>query len=192
MKTAYKLIEWIRTALQLKNQKLNTLSRRHCEPWLLNVQVALGHVEAEICLDADSAALGFKDGEINTQRGYGHPDLHARMEGCQNSSVRKTARSLIPADVKVGAVRISATGWEGWIIEGLKVNSLSCWRPVLIFEISIVVIAYNIRQGRTPWSHLQAESVCREQKNKKTCILYTSLLFNLQLSIMDPAVIRLH
>lgn len=86
-----------------------------------SLQVALGHEEAEICLDADSAALGFKDGEINTQRGYGHPDLHARLDGCQNSSVRKPAHALIPADVKVGAVRISATGWEGWIIEGLKV-----------------------------------------------------------------------
>lgn len=87
----------------------------------IHVQVALGHEEAEICLDADPAALGFKDGEINTQRGYGHPDLHARLDGCQNSSVRKSAQSLIPSDVRVGAVRISATGWEGWIIKGLKV-----------------------------------------------------------------------
>lgn len=87
------------------------------------MQVALGHQEADICLDANDSVIGFKDGEITARRGYAHPGLHDRLEGCTNLTTRKTAQSVIPPEVKVGAVRISATGWEGWILEGLKVTS---------------------------------------------------------------------
>ena len=65
--------------------------------------------------------LGFKDGEVSLQRGYGHPEAHSKTNACQLSTVRQPAHSLIPPEVRVGAIRISATGWEGWIIEGLKV-----------------------------------------------------------------------
>ena len=29
---------------------------------------------------------------------------------------------LVPDGVEVGAVRISVTGWEGWVLEGLQVS----------------------------------------------------------------------
>lgn len=89
----------------------------------LVMQVALGHEEAEICLDSDEGSLGLKDGEVSVHRGYGRPELHSNLRGCQSSTVRKPAHALILPDVKVGAIRISATGWEGWIIRGLEVDS---------------------------------------------------------------------
>lgn len=65
----------------------------------------------------------FKDSEINARRGYGSLEVHNRLESCQLMSVRRTANSLVLPEVEVGAVRISAAGWEGWIIEGLRVRS---------------------------------------------------------------------
>jgi len=31
----------------------------------------------------------------------------------------------VPANVEVGAVRVSVTGWDGWVLEGLQVTFLS-------------------------------------------------------------------
>lgn len=84
----------------------------------------MGHKDCEICLDVNMTGMGYKDSEINTRRGYGHPTVHGKLEECQQRGVRKHPRALIPPDVKVGAVRISATGWEGWILEGMKVPIL--------------------------------------------------------------------
>ena len=88
------------------------------------LQVAVGHEEQDICLDADSSQLEMSSREVDALRGYGHPDLHAALEGCQRLAQRRPAHSLIPPDVEVGAIRISATGWEGWVLEGLKVRAI--------------------------------------------------------------------
>jgi hypothetical protein len=82
------------------------------------VQVALGADDAPICADPGP------QGRVEVARGYGHPDTHvvAPEKGiCQRFARRKPGTGFVPPDVEVGAIRISATGWEGWVIEGLKV-----------------------------------------------------------------------
>eukprot|EP00884_Botryococcus_braunii_P017341 jgi/Botrbrau1/4290/Bobra.0390s0030.1 len=45
--------------------------------------------------------------------------------GCVSAFARrKPGGGFVPPDVEVGAIRISATGWEGWVIEGLKAIAL--------------------------------------------------------------------
>ena len=73
-------------------------------------------------MDVETSSAEFKDREINAHRGYGSPEIHSKLANCQLPSVRKPANSLVLPEVQVGAIRISATGWEGWIIEGLKVS----------------------------------------------------------------------
>ena len=31
----------------------------------------------------------------------------------------------MPEDVEVGALRVSVTGWDGWVLEGLRVSAQS-------------------------------------------------------------------
>ena len=85
-------------------------------------QVALGHAEREICLDGVADADSVLPVGVEVARGYGHPKLHEEMEGCSRRAMRKPAGAFVPPDVEVGAVRISVTGWEGWVVEGLKVT----------------------------------------------------------------------
>lgn len=63
---------------------------------------------------------------VEMLRGYTSMALHglAPHQGCQRVVKRKVVSNLIPANVEVGAVRISANGWEGWVVEGLQVNIL--------------------------------------------------------------------
>ena len=84
-------------------------------------QVALGHEEADMCMDVEAHGLG-RGVEVDGQRGYGHPDLHSPRRGCQRRALRRPGGALIAPDVEVGAVRISATGWEGWILQGIEVR----------------------------------------------------------------------
>ena len=42
---------------------------------------------------------------------------------CTRSGKRVAASALVPNDVAIGAVRISAGGWEGAVLEGLEVSS---------------------------------------------------------------------
>lgn len=60
--------------------------------------------------------------DVDTMRGYGHPDVHSNLQGCQTLAHRHQAHKFVSPDVDVGAIRISATGWEGWVLEGLKVS----------------------------------------------------------------------
>lgn len=86
-------------------------------------QVALGHKEKEICVDAEPSALEMSPREVDQVRGYGHPDFHDSLEFCRRKAVRRPGHSLMLPDIEVGAIRISVTGWEGWVVEGLKVGS---------------------------------------------------------------------
>ena len=90
--------------------------------------------------------------QLDLARGYGHPGLHAlqsdlsaaapaaaptgaaqpgggldrRWAGsnCTRTAHRAVATVAMPEGVEVGAVRISATGWEGAIVQGLKVSKV--------------------------------------------------------------------
>ena len=42
---------------------------------------------------------------------------------CVRAVQRRRGASLVPEDVEVGAVRVSVTGWDGWVLEGLRVCS---------------------------------------------------------------------
>ena len=90
----------------------------------LLLQVALGRRKEAICLDpwlerSHEAALG-----LDVQRGYGLPQLHALRKQCKKRSIRRPARSMLPRGIRISAIHISVTGWEGWILESLKVPCL--------------------------------------------------------------------
>jgi len=78
-----------------------------------------------MCMDVEVRSSGGRASDVDGQRGYGHPDVHAPRQGCQRRALRQPAGALIAADVEVGAVRISATGWEGWVLQGLQVGPSS-------------------------------------------------------------------
>ena len=48
---------------------------------------------------------------------------------CTRSGKRWAASALVPDDVPVGAVRISANGWEAAVLAGLEVRA--CWVPII-------------------------------------------------------------
>lgn len=78
----------------------------------------------------------------NVAHGYGHPSAHnlsalaaadpaaaadgvgaAAAAGCNRTALRRIGSDLVPRVVEVGAVRVSVTGWEGWVMEGLRVRA---------------------------------------------------------------------
>ena len=87
--------------------------------------------------------------QLDLARGYGHPALHSlspgmrptplaampwqsrslnaswAMSDCTRTAHRAVAAAAVPAGVDVGAVRISASGRERSIVEGLKVGQPS-------------------------------------------------------------------
>ncbi|CAL8471301.1 g10843 [Coccomyxa elongata] len=87
-------------------------------------KVALGSREEEVCVDAAVDEGG--SSVLNVLRGYGHPSAHnltavaeAFGGGCNRTALRRIGSDLVPEDVEVGAIRVSVTGWEGWVMEGL-------------------------------------------------------------------------
>lgn len=47
----------------------------------------------------------------------------ARQSGrCQQRAQRVKGARLVPRNADVGAIRVSGSGWEGWILEGLQVQ----------------------------------------------------------------------
>ena len=81
----------------------------------------------KICVDrllprTKVAAFG-----IDVERGYGLPKLHAITKGCANQTMRASVRKFVPASsVRLGAIRISVSGWEAWVLQDLRVRSSSC------------------------------------------------------------------
>jgi hypothetical protein len=57
----------------------------------------------------------------------------AAGRGCGRAARRRIGADLVPGGVEVGAVRISVTGWEGWVLEGLKVMHASFHRASSAF-----------------------------------------------------------
>ena len=49
----------------------------------------------------------------------------AQARRCQHKAHRIRGARMIPKSDNVGAVRVSASGWEGWVLDGLQVS----WTP---------------------------------------------------------------
>ena len=55
-------------------------------------------------------------------QGYAHPSDHSgHGPACQAHGSRLKGSTLLPPEVAVGSLRISAPGWEGWILDGFRV-----------------------------------------------------------------------
>lgn len=92
--------------------------------------------------------------EVDVLRGYGHPNAHnltAVAEasggdgsgGCNRTALRRIGADLVPEDVEVGAIRVSVTGWEGWVMEGLAVRLQLC-NDSLSSQLSTVDLAFGL------------------------------------------------
>ncbi|KAK9806068.1 hypothetical protein WJX72_000034 [[Myrmecia] bisecta] len=82
-------------------------------------KVALGAVEEDICTHWGQEA------EVELYRGYSTAAAHNISAGAPGSNCTRTERrhvaaDMVPNDTEIGAVRVSVTGWEGWVVEGLK------------------------------------------------------------------------
>ena len=92
---------------------------RDGQAWL---QAAVGP-PSEICTDLPA---GHKEAtaalRLDVNRGYGWPGLHVASESCRNLSTRIPMETLVPQDSNVGAIRIAASGWEGWLLKSLGVS----------------------------------------------------------------------
>ncbi|GAX86335.1 hypothetical protein CEUSTIGMA_g13747.t1 [Chlamydomonas eustigma] len=81
--------------------------------------VPLGARSETICVQR-RGRHGLQDAaDVDIRRGYGSPDVH-NAEQCAVSVKRQTLPEIL-GDVNrsdVGAMRLSANGWEGWIVEG--------------------------------------------------------------------------
>ena len=87
----------------------------------LHAQVALGAEDEAVCIPAAA------DADLLALHGYSHPDRHnVSMSGqvCRPGPASRRVRGagLVPANTEVGAVRIGAPGWEGWVLQGLQVR----------------------------------------------------------------------
>lgn len=84
------------------------------------------------CLELRSGAAAAAGGlagsasfptNVELARGYSDPAAHAMDEhsgggGCARSALRLPGAEALPAGQMVGAMRISANGWEGFVLEG--------------------------------------------------------------------------
>ena len=86
---------------------------------MLTVQAALGQVGGEFCLERVDV-----NSSIHAMRGYGKASFHSLSKMCSKTAFRRTEQSMALSNFDVGAVRVSASGWEAWVLEGLQVQSL--------------------------------------------------------------------
>lgn len=80
--------------------------------------VALGAQSERICLH--HLSQGEADA-VHMRRGYGPPKLHQDVEapGCKVTGQRHNLSALLDdPGMKIGALRISANGHEGWVLQG--------------------------------------------------------------------------
>ena len=80
-------------------------------------QVALGLRNEDICIGGGQDAGG--GGAV--AQGYGHPAHYRLSESCNATASRRRGSAFVGPDVQVGALRISASGWEALVIQGLQV-----------------------------------------------------------------------
>ena len=72
--------------------------------------------QASLCGASLGAALFTDDGDMQVH------NRSALGMNCVRAVQRRRGASLVPEDVEVGAVRVSVTGWDGWVLEGLRVR----------------------------------------------------------------------
>lgn len=138
--------------------------------------VTLGAEEGMACVQPGGgpvAAYGWRPEEIS--RGYGPPQVHARTAGseCDHAVRRMTMAALVPAGVRVGAVRVSAGAWTGEVLKG-GLPMLEQHRPAAVLvEVDMAemarirssgfeeVIREMYEMGYANMGH--AGSVCRQR-----------------------------
>jgi hypothetical protein len=97
--------------------------------------VTLGSAREEVCVDSEViSAARWRREEV--ERGYAAPYLHRRTtfengEKCGRMAERVVMRDLVPAGVRVGAVRVSAGAWGADVLAG-GLNWLEEHRPPAI------------------------------------------------------------
>ncbi|KAG1680919.1 hypothetical protein FOA52_009878 [Chlamydomonas sp. UWO 241] len=87
--------------------------------------VPLGAKREQVCLRRAGPAGASDAADVHMQRGYGDPAAHAaRGDDCAQLGTRETLASVLAAaelsSGGVGALRLSANGWEGHIVDGAK------------------------------------------------------------------------
>ncbi|KAK9809455.1 hypothetical protein WJX73_009406 [Symbiochloris irregularis] len=84
-------------------------------------EVALGDKEQAVCIynnAADPANLTLD--QAQALHGYGDPNLHVTSDACLETQQRRMGDAVLDPGAAIGAVHISAPGWEGKVIDGLK------------------------------------------------------------------------
>ena len=116
-------------------------------------RLALGGADEAICVQrapaasngstaagARARALGV---EAEALRGYSSPQAHNLSVGlgaagggaCARVASRRRGEALVPPGTPVGALRVSAAGWEGWVLEGLAGLFATAPPPVVLLEL---------------------------------------------------------
>ena len=83
----------------------------------VHLHQARGAVEAKQELWVQGLA-GICERVQDHQRGTGN-----QTDGCWRKEQRRAGAGLVPQGADVGAVRVSAGGWEGWVLEGLQASA---------------------------------------------------------------------
>ena len=60
-------------------------------------------------------------------QGYAAPWHYSAHAACTQQAKRRLGASLLPAAVPLGSLRVSAPGWEGWVLDGLQARSPAPW-----------------------------------------------------------------
>ena len=83
----------------------------------------LGQKKERICGDRVFSSDSEPSLSLDLVRGYGMSQLHLVSDSCHEKIFRYSGDSVLPKGLKIEVLRISATGWEGFILKGLKAGS---------------------------------------------------------------------
>lgn len=72
--------------------------------------------------------------KMEIAQGYSHPDVHATTLNCARSAIRIVGSEALPPGEQVDALRISANGWEGFVLEGFLPTIRQHRPPVISVE----------------------------------------------------------
>ena len=104
-------------------QNRNRCTAKQASPSHAVLQLALGAHQETICMELDSKGPQ----PDHMAQGYAHPRDHSgHGHACRAHATRMLGSAMIPPGVMVGSLRVSAPGWEGWVIDGFRVRLLGC------------------------------------------------------------------
>lgn len=72
--------------------------------------------------------------KLEIAQGYSHPDVHATTVNCARSALRILGSEALPPGERVDALRISANGWEGFVLDGFLPTIKQHRPPVISIE----------------------------------------------------------